>query len=288
MSTNAYGLEPRYLLVLVVMQCILQGSLISMLATFLSSKSASSRPTGLKVYVIFVNTLSLAQTIIAVLQGFEMLDIAPHKQILVIVYLWLIGVNCSAVQAFFIHRCWRIFGKRILPISPFLVLLLASFGSGVICGSVMTGSKEARNKDLALAVCVGTSFVLDLFMTTTTIIFLYRTRTGLSEHDSLFTAIWQIMWASAAPPLILMSITLVNGYIIPGGPPPLTVLSAGMIAKVFTLSLMISLLGQNHVRQRLDRSHPSQIANLGSSRGAAGIIKICNLTPRGTGNYIYR
>ncbi|CAE6451926.1 unnamed protein product [Rhizoctonia solani] len=275
MSTEAYGLEPRHLLALVVMQCILQGLLICMLASFLSSKSASSRPMGFKLYVVFVNALSFAQTTVTILQGFEMLDVAPHKQILVLVYFWLTGINSAAVQAFFMHRCWRIFEKRILPIIPFLVLFLAFFASGVmvvICGSVVTGSKEARNKSHIVAVCVSSSFVLDLLMTTTTIIFLYRTRTGLGEHDSLFTAIWRIMWVSAAPPLVLMSIILINGYIIPSGPPPLTILSAAIIAKVSTLSLMINLLGQNHLRQRLDRSRPSQILNVDSSRGAAGII----------------
>ncbi|CAE6410334.1 unnamed protein product [Rhizoctonia solani] len=275
MSTEAYGLEPRYLLLLVVAQCVVQGSLIPMLATFLSSKSASKRPTTFKIYVILINALSFTQTVIAVLQGFDMMDTAPPRQTLVSVYMYLTGVICASVQAFFIHRCWIIFGKRVLPIIPFLVLLSASLVSGimvVVCGSAVMGSKLVPNKDLALAVCVASSFILDLFTTTTTIVFLYRTRTGLSEHDSLFSAIWQVMWASAAPPLIVMSITLFNGYIIPGGPLPLTIFSSGINAKVFTLSLMISLLGQSHIRRRLAGSHPSQLPNVDSSRNTMGVI----------------
>ncbi|KAL5633574.1 hypothetical protein ACGC1H_003904 [Rhizoctonia solani] len=231
MTSRVYELEPRYLLALVVIQCVVQGILIPMLATFLSFNTAPKRSMRVKIYVIVVNALSLAQTIIAVVQGFDMLGVAPHRQILVTAHMYLTGIICTSIQVFFTHRCWKMFGKRILPIIPFLLLLLVSFVSGimvVVCHSNLTGSSTARNKDVALAVCTGSSFALDLLMTATTIVFLYRTRTGLSEHAGLFTAIWQVMWASAVPPLVLMSITLINGYIVSGGPPPLTILSSGV------------------------------------------------------------
>ncbi|CUA69230.1 hypothetical protein RSOLAG22IIIB_13956 [Rhizoctonia solani] len=275
MSTEAYGLEPRHLLALVMMQCVTQGTLIPMLTNFLVSKSAAKRPTGLKIYVILVNALGLTQTIIAVLQGFEMLDTTSDKRTFVIIHMYLTVIICTLVQAFFTYRCWKIFGKRILPIVPFLILLAVSFVSGImvaVCGSVLPGSKLARNRDPALAICVGSSFILDLLMTTTTIIFIYRTQTGLSEHDSLFTAIWRIIWASAAPPLVVMSVIIINGYIVPGGPLALTVLSSAMNAKVFTLSLMISLLGQSHVRRQLGRSHPSHRSHVEPSRDTIGVI----------------
>ncbi|CAE6467850.1 unnamed protein product [Rhizoctonia solani] len=79
------------------------------------------------------------------------------------------------------------------------------------------------------------------------------------------------MWVSAAPPLVMTSIVLVNDHIT-GGPPSLTLLSGGMNAKIFNLSLMISLLGQVYVRQKFDRSGPSQLPNVGASHGTMGII----------------
>ena len=51
---------------------------------------------------------------------------------LVNAYMYMTGFICTLVQAFFIHRCWMIFGKRILPIIPFLGLILLSFVSGII------------------------------------------------------------------------------------------------------------------------------------------------------------
>ncbi|KAG9078634.1 hypothetical protein FRC06_008269 [Ceratobasidium sp. 370] len=91
------------------------------------------------------------------------------------------------------------------------------------------------------------SFLLDLCMTTTTMIYLYRSRTGLGEHDSAFGAIWQITWASAAPPLILMIAVIV----VARG----TVEDSGLVAywrKFFVLSLMISVVGRGYIRQKLD------------------------------------
>ncbi|KAG9121336.1 hypothetical protein FRC07_002736 [Ceratobasidium sp. 392] len=60
------------------------------------------------------------------------------------------------------------------------------------------------------------SFVLDLCMTTTTMVYLYRSRTGLGEHDGAFSAIWQITWASAAPPLILMTAIIIEARGVSG------------------------------------------------------------------------
>ncbi|CAE6425997.1 unnamed protein product, partial [Rhizoctonia solani] len=197
MTTKADGSDLRYLLQLAVMECVLQGTLIPMLATFLTSRSASKRPTRLKIYVIFINALGLTQTIAAVLRVFDILDAASHRHILVTVHICLTGAICSSVQAFFLYRCWIILGKRILPIAPFLALLAVSLVSGimsVVCSSATTTPSPARNvrKNLALAVCIGSSFVLDFFMTTTTMIFLYRTRSGLREYDGLFSAIWGV------------------------------------------------------------------------------------------------
>ncbi|CAE7196443.1 unnamed protein product [Rhizoctonia solani] len=275
MTTKADGSDLRYLLQLAVMECVLQGTLIPMLATFLTSRSASKRPTRLKIYVIFINALGLTQTIAAVLRVFDILDAASHRHILVTVHICLTGAICSSVQAFFLYRCWIILGKRILPIAPFLALLAVSLVSGimsVVCSSATTTPSPARNVRYEIEEpCAGCMhrkfipFVLDFFMTTTTMIFLYRTRSGLREYDGLFSAIWGVVWASATPPFIFMSVTLINGYIVPGGPFPLAVFSPGINAKMFTLSLMISLLGQSHVRQRLDGSHPSQPPNMDSS-----------------------
>lgn len=51
-----------------------------MLATFLFSKSASHRPVGLRIYVILINALGLIQTVIVILQGFDMLGVIPPRE----------------------------------------------------------------------------------------------------------------------------------------------------------------------------------------------------------------
>ncbi|KDN43378.1 hypothetical protein RSAG8_06162, partial [Rhizoctonia solani AG-8 WAC10335] len=54
------------------MQSIVQGILIPMLATFMTTKS-SHRP-WFKIYVFFVNILALVQTIIHIIQAFDIIN----------------------------------------------------------------------------------------------------------------------------------------------------------------------------------------------------------------------
>ncbi|CAE6435181.1 unnamed protein product, partial [Rhizoctonia solani] len=55
----------------------------------------------------------------------------------------------------------------------------------------------------------------------------------LREHDGIFNTIWQVIWpvssqASAVPPLIVLTISIVNGYIVKSGPPALTFIAGGL------------------------------------------------------------
>ncbi|KAG8733260.1 hypothetical protein FRC11_007600, partial [Ceratobasidium sp. 423] len=111
----------------------------------------------------------------------------------------------------------------------------------------------------------------DLFVTTTSIIFIYRTRTGLREHDGIFSTIWQIIWASATPPFILLFISLVNGYILKSGSQTLTVIAGGVNAKFCNLSLMINLIGQGHIRRKFEQVHPPELPTISASRTPGAI-----------------
>ncbi|KAG8728370.1 hypothetical protein FRC12_021798 [Ceratobasidium sp. 428] len=83
-------------------------------------------------------------------------------------------------------------------------------------------------------------------------VYLYRSRTGLGEHDSAFSAIWQITWASAAPPLILMIAVIIEARGIKGLSHTKVIFVADMTGKFFVLSLMISLVGRGYIRQKLN------------------------------------
>ncbi|CAE6437384.1 unnamed protein product [Rhizoctonia solani] len=149
---------------------------------------------------------------------------------------------------------------------------------------VLREALDVANEHLSIALTVWAFswFVLELGMTTTTIFFLYRVRTGLSMHDGIFSTIWQILWISVTPPFILMTIIVVDGYITPGTSGVASKIAVGITAKFFTLSLMINLVGQGHIRDKFNRSHmtpPSLSSNIpdaviSEARFAHGIVSV--------------
>ncbi|QRW16764.1 hypothetical protein RhiXN_04766 [Rhizoctonia solani] len=231
MSSESYEPEPRHIWSLVIMQCIAQGILIPMLVTFLNPEPALKRPIGLKLYVIFVNALSLAQTIIIIFCGFRTIDAVPSNQI----YIHTSPDSFVPLSSpFSFIAAGEYLGNGYCPSSHSL-LFVVSLSSLITWDSNLADTSSAQKKKIAMALCISSSFTLEFLMTTTTTVFLCRTRTDrrATLSDSSF---------------------------------------GGMNAKIFNLSLMISLLGQVYVRQKFDRSGPSQLPNVGASHGTMGII----------------
>ncbi|KAB5592550.1 hypothetical protein CTheo_4017 [Ceratobasidium theobromae] len=220
MATGAYGLTPKAMFGLSAMQCTTQGMIISLLVTFLTSPPTPGRSPWFKAYVISVNVLGLVQTIIVILQGVDIFGPRPAREILVVIFHLLTTLIGTFVQAFFLHRCWRIFNKRFWPTAPFLVLLASAFASGT--ASVIYAAQGTNSAKKA----------------------------------------------SAAPPLVLATIIIVNRSIGLGEPAGFTVLAATMTAKVFELSLMISLVGQGYVRKQFQQFYSPSTPNINVSQGA--------------------
>ncbi|KAJ1304108.1 hypothetical protein OPQ81_008510 [Rhizoctonia solani] len=203
----------------------------------------------------------------------------------------------TGVQAFFVHRCWKIFKERVLLTIPLALLSLVGLVAGILVvvykadpttpnqiaqthlqGEALQLSVEAvlRRNRIALTTWAFSWFVLELGMTVITVVFLYRVRTGLPAHDGIFSTVWQILWVSVTPPLILMIVIIIDGYLAPGSPTAVSAIVVGMTgntichpifvndianyqynsAKFFALSLMINLVGQGHIREKFERSLP--------------------------------
>ncbi|KAG9122862.1 hypothetical protein FRC07_000585 [Ceratobasidium sp. 392] len=107
----------------------------------------------------------------------------------------------------------------------------------------------------SIAIWVFSLFFLDLSTTTTTIVYLYRSYAGLGEynHKGIFNTVWQVIWASAAPPLVITAIPLVNQFIARSLIDPLTIFPVALTGKLFLLSLMISLVGRGYIREKFDQ-----------------------------------
>ncbi|CAE6440998.1 unnamed protein product [Rhizoctonia solani] len=160
---------------------------------------------------------------------------------------------------------------------PFAALFLTAFVPGVVLGTYayptlsVPADKLTRLK-VNLTIWVFCSFSLDLMMTGTTVVYLWRTRTGLKAHSNVFAAIWTILWASAAPPLIVMFIAIIKGYMTNGSSHPGLIITIDMTAifagKFFVLSVMINLCGRNLIQEQLSQSAKAQYAQ---SRNPGGL-----------------
>lgn len=265
-----YQLTAKQVVWLSILQCTVQGVLIPLFATFLTSKR--DRSSWLKAYVIVVNALCLAQTVMHTMQGFDAIDGIPPRVILMVLGPVLTAFIATLVQAFFIYRCWRIFKQRVLPILPFLCFSLISFVSGTLLGVSFSRwpQRNLEQQSKLSMVWVFSSFALDFCTTLTTIIYMYRVRKSTGNHRNVISLVWQIIWASAAPPLILMLIIIVNGYIVKAVSHTAAVLSIAMTAKFFVLSLMINLVGRGYIRRQFERPGSSFLESPNTSRMIGG------------------
>jgi len=166
------------------------------------------------------------------------------------------AILIGSVQGFFIFRCWRIFQQRLLYTIPLLVLWVTSTLSGTIQGIYMATIGVGYQFQITCTIWVCGSLMLDIIMTTTTVVYLYRSRTGLSEHDGVFSTVWQVMWASAAPPLLSMSVPFVDTYIVRDPANLSTFYLLCSSGKLFALSLMITLVGRGYIRKQLEQRPP--------------------------------
>lgn len=251
--------DPQLLVGLGLAHCILQGVLIPLLVAFFSSSRKDKK--RLKAYVVYVNVLALTQTVVHIVNGLVVFDEHPLPSSVQAAFSALVPILTAmlgaSVQVFFIFRCWRIFSQRLLPIVPFLALWITALVPGIFLGVYFAQSLKfstLKQAQVALAIWMFSSFGLELCVTITTVVYLLRTRTDLVEHNGVFNTIWQVTWVSAAPPPILMTIVLINGYLVNSLIHWLTQLAVDMTGKFYVLSLMITIVGREYIRARLDQN----------------------------------
>ncbi|KAG8709643.1 hypothetical protein FRC08_018202, partial [Ceratobasidium sp. 394] len=246
-------------------------SFIPLLVTFLSANRKTSK--RFRAYVVSVHVVALGQTIMHISQVFDLVESRRPLPLILLAHPLLTIMLNASVQGFFLFRCWCIFRRRLLCIVPFLVLFVAAAVSGLLTAIYhMESSTVDVTYELVLAgsvhdhyECALCSFQcwywLFISVGSLAMVYLYRSRTGFGEHNSAFSAIWQITWdltahnytqVSAAPPLILMIAVIVVARGIQGLSQTQVIFVADMTGKFFVLSLMISLVGRGYIRQKLD------------------------------------
>ncbi|KAG8766335.1 hypothetical protein FRC12_006946 [Ceratobasidium sp. 428] len=230
---------------------LFQGVLITLLPNALSS--GQKDPWQTRAYVLSVNTLALAQTVIS---GFNVLDDYRQDKLSLVVPPTLTALLAMVVQSFYILRCWRMLGRRWLCIVPYLVLWLAAAGSGFAIAGLLLPSIYTKDiadqQKITLGIWGFSSFAIDLLMTCTTVVYIFQSHKGTSgAHDGVFTTVWNVIWSAAVPPLVVMFAVMVAGYMIPStADHSWATFFADLSGKVYALSLMITLAGRGYVRKK--------------------------------------
>ncbi|CAE6491059.1 unnamed protein product [Rhizoctonia solani] len=275
MTVGAYGLSTHKLVYLALSQCGIQGILVALTLSFLTSKS--NRPTWFKIYVVITNLLTAGQTVTHTMQAFECIDSIPPRAELVFITPVLTGLISAFVQPFFMYRCWRIYQQRILMTVPLLVLWMTSLVSAIMIGTFLLKALAHPPTGPALDIYFSnvvwsfSSLAFDAITTLSTIFYFYRIRKDLNANQGALFVVWQVLWASAAPPLILIFINIIDTYAVSGGGGLIGVIATAMmgkgnvshlpeqsgliraIGKVLVLSLMVNVVGQSRIRQQFER-----------------------------------
>ncbi|KAG8707815.1 hypothetical protein FRC09_001596 [Ceratobasidium sp. 395] len=225
--------------------CALQGVCIPLLVAFLNSRRGPGK--WLKGYVMSVNILGLVQTALQIEQAFSVLQRHAPRAPLVLVYPLLTVTLGASVQGFFIFRCWCILRRQWSLILPFVLLHMAAVGSGT---AMAIYSMKSLNMNMGHKANAA---------------YLSMTATRHDEHEHILNTIWQVTWASAAPPFLLMVAVIVEGHIGDGLAHPGAIFLSDMTGKLFILSLMITLVGRGHIRQKLEQI--SKHVNVSNPRG---------------------
>ncbi|KAH7326854.1 hypothetical protein B0J17DRAFT_632797 [Rhizoctonia solani] len=245
-----YGVEPKYFFLLAILQCLLQGDDTIYKHRWMTpishtNRSIVQRPPWFRAYVLLVNSLSFTQTVLTIVQGFELLNSVPPTRA-----AWELGdaftmmttIVAISVQLFLIHRCWRIFNKRILPVLPLILLILIALISGILA------NKELFDYHMP-TLFFRYIYLRNNYKVYSVIIFLYRTRTGLREHDGVFKTIWQI-------------INLEPGFGSPTVDHIDDLYCQWPHSKFCNLSLMINLIGQSHIRRKFERANSPELPTI--------------------------
>ncbi|KAF8678745.1 hypothetical protein RHS04_05137 [Rhizoctonia solani] len=230
------------------------------------------------------------------MQAFECIDSIPPRAELVFITPVLTGLISAFVQPFFMYRCWRIYQQRILMTVPLLVLWMTSLVSAIMIGAFLLEALAHPPTGPALTIYFSSSYkshfrvylhiaylglldvvwsfsslAFDAITTLSTIFYFYRIRKDLNANQGALFVVWQVLWASAAPPLILIFINIIDTYAVSGGGGLIGVIATAMmgkgnvshlpeqsgliraIGKVLVLSLMVNVVGQSRIRQQFER-----------------------------------
>ncbi|KAM6496047.1 hypothetical protein JOM56_008753 [Amanita muscaria] len=170
---------------------------------------------------------------------------------------FLNGCICSMCQAFYIDRCWVLTEKRrwiLVPLSALLlVTIVANISLAVVIGIAFRGLDSttydllnvSRNL-LPSTICAFTlwmsgTLVLDVCITVTVVIALWRSKTGSLQSDRVIHRLIMITWESAALPSILTIVSAALYRAMAYAYDHVVILLVLQTGKLYTIGMLRSL-----------------------------------------------
>ncbi|CEL53544.1 hypothetical protein RSOLAG1IB_06399 [Rhizoctonia solani AG-1 IB] len=253
-----------------LLHCAFQGVISTLSPIVLTREKEESW--RFKTHIAAVNLLTLGQTAIASMPTFSNTSNGRSTGIRAPSFLPPLfnAFLAILVQGFYILRCWRILGRRWVYISFYLVLWLVAAGSSLALSALNSTQSRSENisekQKITLGLWAFSSFAVDLLMTITTGYYLYKTRTGSSQyHRGVFFTAWNVIWAAAVPPMALIIVVIIDGYLIPNSDHGVATFLTDLSGKIYALSLMITLTGRGYVRQKLSEVNIGRLSSGGTA-----------------------
>ncbi|KAF8757771.1 hypothetical protein RHS01_03590 [Rhizoctonia solani] len=152
------------------------------------ASSVDDKPRWFKVYVLGINTLGLVQTTLAIVQGFTTFGSPPPRIAPVNVSMLLTPIIAASVQPYFIHRCWIMLNKRLMPVIILVVLALLALTFGIIGIVTYSGwikSIPVERWGIPMVICLLTILLLDAIVVVTSRHFLLLEHQRHTDSDGI-------------------------------------------------------------------------------------------------------
>ncbi|QRW25277.1 hypothetical protein RhiXN_07226 [Rhizoctonia solani] len=195
------------------------GILVALTLSFLTSKS--NRPTWFKIYVVITNLLTAGQTVTHTMQAFECIDSIPPRAEVRSLYCAMLE-NLPATH---------IDDRSVVGIVDDSLVSAIMIGTFLLKALAHPPTGPALDIYFSNVVWSFSSLAFDAITTLSTIFYFYRIRKDLNANQGALFVVWQVLWASAAPPLILIFINIIDTYAVSGGGGLIGVIATAMMGK---------------------------------------------------------
>ncbi|KAH7105693.1 hypothetical protein BKA62DRAFT_400528 [Auriculariales sp. MPI-PUGE-AT-0066] len=274
MSLDAYvHLQPvNEVWTLALAQVFCQGILFSQASTYCRQRKAVNDSKLHASFVLFCVALNGLQTALLVYKSWRV--VAERERWIMDPLrtgeLILNGICTTAVQAFFVRRCWKISRSRMLVLLLCATMLMV-LGANIYLTIVVLSDlafqfmeKASQNTQyanalvnrvsIAFGIYMGGSAGLDILITVTLLLFLWRSRTGVRKLDyTTILSIGQMTWETLALPMVAAVLACVLYFT---GHLDYVLLFSGMTGKLYCHGLLRTLnarlaLGRRIVQEEL-------------------------------------